>query len=367
MVTIIFIVAIVIIIIALAVGSAKKENRPINSVKTPYVSSERVSILKTEKPKVYFNPSGSIKFEVAGTHYLNNEEKKLLENVREYEQIELISEPNNSYNEKAISVRTTNGVKLGYVPEEALEEVQNNISSGENFKCEIRKISEGRTPYYWVLLAPIKKRISINTDATYTLDIEDPPSFIIEENREMKNSQLKRYFDTKNVVDLYKELSKEDEFDELENLSPIKLISLNYDYLMDNLFSVNVDFEFEDKSSVSLGLNYHLDVLADLLFEEGRKAEKEGNTERAINEYIKILQSKDIYRKVFYDAVLRLSILFGKLKDYESDCKILTYAIGRLQGNYKGFDYIESLKERLGKSLKKLASSFFIQKKSVCL
>lgn len=105
-------------------------------------------------PREFINEDGTIKFEITGSFYRENDEQERLKDLDLNELVYLKPEPENTYDSDAIAVYSDDGYKMGYVPSSSLDDVHELLESSESYKCKVARISEHELPYVWVLLIP---------------------------------------------------------------------------------------------------------------------------------------------------------------------------------------------------------------------
>src|SRR5690554_279624 len=96
------------------------------------------------------NEDGVFDFQITGTKYAEPEAWEILKSLERYEELSLIAEPDNPYDESAIAIYH-NDIKLGYIPKAVVSEMQSFPSTPDlDYNCVFKKASDHEIPFAWV-------------------------------------------------------------------------------------------------------------------------------------------------------------------------------------------------------------------------
>lgn len=89
-------------------------------------------------------------FSVAGVYYRSHEEISRAEKLQKGEELFLVSEPDNAYDEKAIKVMTKDDYHIGYIPKYMCR-MFNEILKGYEYKVSVNRLIEGtNAPFIYI-------------------------------------------------------------------------------------------------------------------------------------------------------------------------------------------------------------------------
>lgn len=97
------------------------------------------------------NEDGKFDFQITGTKYAEPEAWETLKNLERYDDLSLIAEPENPYDDNAIAIYYDD-IKLGYIPKAIVSEMQSFSSTPDlDYNCVFKKASDHEIPFAWVV------------------------------------------------------------------------------------------------------------------------------------------------------------------------------------------------------------------------
>lgn len=121
---------------------------------------------KKEVTKVSPNPSPEVKvkittynksddhlsFSLAGTNFCSDDELERIAELEYAEELVLEPEPTNPYDPNAIIVKTSDNIKIGYIPKDITFELRDPDDNLRKTRCVFTKRSEHEKPFLYVYI-----------------------------------------------------------------------------------------------------------------------------------------------------------------------------------------------------------------------
>jgi len=117
-----------------------------------YSNTERESSnnVKIKTTTYSTNEDGMFDYQITGTKYVEPEAWEIIKTLERGDELTLIAEPENEYDENAIAIYYED-VKLGYVPKAVNAEMRLYSDDPElDYNCMFKKASEHEIPFVWV-------------------------------------------------------------------------------------------------------------------------------------------------------------------------------------------------------------------------
>lgn len=102
------------------------------------------------KMTTYNKSEDHISFSLAGTNFCDNDELDRIDSLEYGEELLCILDPLNPYDPNAIVVKTTDHIKIGYVPKDIISELKKTDGSLKKIRCVFTKKSDHSKPFVTV-------------------------------------------------------------------------------------------------------------------------------------------------------------------------------------------------------------------------